>query len=205
MPSPDSIHPNLLTDRLILRPFNPSLPSDYDKILAIYNSPSTLKAVGDVGLHTPEDVDRRCEQQRPVSSDPSISTPTHPFHLVYLRSTDTHIGLISVFLRPALPAPDLGYAIDKEHAGQGYATEAAKAALKWWTEEMKVEDIWAGAFPTNLASQRVARKIGLVEAGKMTVLIPGDITKIALVFVPPNTRTNVAGLVLDARKKVTSA
>lgn len=205
MPSPDSSHPDLLTDRLVIRPFNTALPSDYEKVLAIYNSPSTLNSVGDVGIHTPEDIDRRCDEQRPASSDPSISLPTHPFHLVYLRSTDTHIGMITLFLRPSLPAPDLGYTIAKEHVGHGYATEVAKAVLKWWTEKMKVEDIWAGTLPTNLASQRVAGKIGFVEAGKMTIIVPGDMTKTSLVFAPPNARISLDGLVLDVRRKVSSA
>ncbi|KAK4941596.1 hypothetical protein LTR10_018473 [Elasticomyces elasticus] len=187
MPSTNPTHPDIPTERLILRLFNPSLPSDYDNILHVYNSPHTIALTGDAGVHTPEDVDRRCSRQPLTSTDPSIVLPTHPYHLVYLRSDNTHVG---------------SYTTLEEHTNQGYATEAAKAALKWWTEEMKVENIWAGVFATNKASQRVAQKIGLVDGGKITVLMPGDLTKVALVFVQPHMQTNsLDGMVLDVRRK----
>jgi len=45
--------------------------------------------------------------------------------------------------------------------GQGYATEAADAALDWAQESLPAELVLARIRPTNLASQRVATKIGL--------------------------------------------
>ncbi|WP_420805222.1 GNAT family N-acetyltransferase [Intrasporangium chromatireducens] len=45
--------------------------------------------------------------------------------------------------------------------GQGYATEAAAALLHWAQERLPDELVVARIRPTNLASQRVATKIGL--------------------------------------------
>lgn len=45
--------------------------------------------------------------------------------------------------------------------GQGYATEAATALVQWAQESLPTELVVARIRPTNLASQRVATKIGL--------------------------------------------
>jgi RimJ/RimL family protein N-acetyltransferase len=45
--------------------------------------------------------------------------------------------------------------------------------LKFWREEIGVKEIWAGAFPGNVRSRRVAEKLGFMEGGKFRVLMPG--------------------------------
>jgi RimJ/RimL family protein N-acetyltransferase len=45
--------------------------------------------------------------------------------------------------------------------GRGYATEAAAALLQWAQESLPAELVVARIRPTNLASHRVATKIGL--------------------------------------------
>ncbi|KAI1616225.1 acyl-CoA N-acyltransferase [Exophiala viscosa] len=188
-----------------------SIPPSRQTTTKSYKSttrPTHAPPLGDAGIRTPEDVDRRCSRKplTSTSTDPSggIVLPTHPYHLVYLRSNNRHVGSTSISHRPEFPSPDIGYTTLEEHANQGYATEAAGAALKWWTEEMKVANIWAGALITNKSSQRVARKIGLVDGGKITVLMPGDLTITALVFVQLHMQTacpGLDGMVLDVRGK----
>ncbi|HET9135426.1 MAG TPA: GNAT family N-acetyltransferase, partial [Candidatus Kapabacteria bacterium] len=55
----------------------------------------------------------------------------------------------------------LGYRFIKRYWGNGYATEAAKAALQHGFETMELSDIYAVAMPENIASRAVLEKCGL--------------------------------------------
>lgn len=56
---------------------------------------------------------------------------------------------------------NLMYRFDPSTWGHGYATEATAALLRWVRESLHAEIVVARIRPTNLASQRVATKIGL--------------------------------------------
>ncbi len=53
----------------------------------------------------------------------------------------------------------------KEHWGQGYATEAANAALIYAQENLKPQRIVASVHPENKASLRVLEKVGFSSQG----------------------------------------
>ena len=55
---------------------------------------------------------------------------------------------------------DLGYRLIRSFWGQGYATEAAIASLKWGYEEQGYADIYAAADVANIASNRILSKLG---------------------------------------------
>lgn len=55
----------------------------------------------------------------------------------------------------------LGYRIFNNHWGQGYATEACKAAIEIAFKDLKLHRIEAGIAPANKLSIRVAKAIGL--------------------------------------------
>lgn len=63
---------------------------------------------------------------------------------------------------------EVGYAIRKPHRGQGFATEAATRFLEYGFAELSLERIVAVAYPENLASQRVMKKLGMTYVGKGT-------------------------------------
>ena len=56
---------------------------------------------------------------------------------------------------------ELGYVIDPDHHGQGYATEAARALLRYGFETMGLHRIVAICDPRNAASVRVLEKLGM--------------------------------------------
>ncbi|KAJ9610397.1 hypothetical protein H2200_005174 [Cladophialophora chaetospira] len=200
----DSPFPLIQTDRPILRVFDPSRPSDYEAVLSIYDCPYALRTIGNPGLYTRHGADTRCAKfhPRPPNFPTSKPFPSHPWHLIYLRSNPSVlVGTTSLFHRHPLPSPDLGYFIHEEFTNQGYATEAGKAALKWWTEEMGVKDIWAGTFDTNYVSQRVARKIGFVDGGVIRLVMSDELTREGRAFVPEGMETMLDGLTIDVRQK----
>jgi RimJ/RimL family protein N-acetyltransferase len=61
---------------------------------------------------------------------------------------------------------ELVWAIDPARHGEGIATEAAAAALEL-AAELEVDEVIAMVLPTNVASRRVAEKIGLERAGNV--------------------------------------
>ncbi len=62
-------------------------------------------------------------------------------------------------------APELGYWLGVEHWGQGFATEAARAAIDFFFEEIEHEQLYAGARVANPASRNVLEKCGFQWSG----------------------------------------
>jgi RimJ/RimL family protein N-acetyltransferase len=58
------------------------------------------------------------------------------------------------------------WSIDPERHGEGFAGEAAAAALDL-AAELELEEVWAMILPSNIASLRVAGKIDLERAGEV--------------------------------------
>lgn len=61
--------------------------------------------------------------------------------------------------------PEIGYGISPEFQGQGYATEAVRAACRWALAQPGVAAVEAETEPANAASQAVLRKVGFVPTG----------------------------------------
>lgn len=55
---------------------------------------------------------------------------------------------------------EVGYAIHPHYQNQGYATEALSAGIRYFFEK-GFSEVYAGAFKTNLASQKVMVKSGM--------------------------------------------
>jgi len=60
---------------------------------------------------------------------------------------------------------ELGYRLHVDAWGQGYATEAARAALTHAFDAATLDRVVALSHPENAASQNVLRKLGFVETG----------------------------------------
>lgn len=69
-----------------------------------------------------------------------------------------HCGLNFV---PEAGEVEVEYSLAKAYWGQGIATEAARASVRYGFESLKLERIIALADPQNIASWRVMEKIGL--------------------------------------------
>jgi RimJ/RimL family protein N-acetyltransferase len=63
--------------------------------------------------------------------------------------------------------PELAYGYVREAWGQGYATEAARAALEWAWATLPFDEIVALTHPENATSQRVLAKLGFEAAGEV--------------------------------------
>ena len=62
---------------------------------------------------------------------------------------------------------EIGYWIGMPFWGRGYATEAARAVLRYGFEECQMQRIFAGHFTRNPASGKVMQKIGMTYEGTL--------------------------------------
>ena len=60
---------------------------------------------------------------------------------------------------------EIGYRLVRDQWGQGFATEAASALLRYGFQDVEMDRIVGVANPKNKASCRVLRKIGLIYQG----------------------------------------
>ncbi|HLK24114.1 MAG TPA: GNAT family N-acetyltransferase [Caulobacteraceae bacterium] len=80
------------------------------------------------------------------------------------------VGVLGFHPKADAAAPELGYWIGRPHWGQGLATEAARAALRWADREWGKRWTIAGHFADNPASGRVLTKIGFLYTGVVSPL-----------------------------------
>jgi RimJ/RimL family protein N-acetyltransferase len=59
------------------------------------------------------------------------------------------------------PCVEIGWRLAREHWGEGYAPEAARAALRFGFEKIGLEEIVSFTVPANAKSRRVMEKIGM--------------------------------------------
>jgi RimJ/RimL family protein N-acetyltransferase len=85
----------------------------------------------------------------------------HGLWTVERRSDGARVGFVMVGLEWGDEEPELGYITLPEHAGQGYATEAARAARDWGLRLLPT--LVSYVDPKNQASDRVAERLGAVR------------------------------------------
>ncbi len=75
------------------------------------------------------------------------------------------IGLcIPGFEAPFTPCIEVGWRLDAEHWGRGYAPEGARAALAFAFRWLSVEEVVSFTVPANVRSRRVMEKIGMTRS-----------------------------------------
>jgi ribosomal-protein-alanine N-acetyltransferase len=86
---------------------------------------------------------------------------------IRLRSNGRLCGGIGLHPDAQHKHAELGYWIGVPYWGNGYATEAAKAVVRYGFERLKLNRIFAHHFKHNPASGKVLRKIGMKYEGRM--------------------------------------
>ena len=81
-----------------------------------------------------------------------------------IEQNHTPIGMVGVDWREP-DAPELGYWLGVDYWGQGFATEAARAAIDFAFEEFDIEHLRSGARVANPASRNILEKCGFQWCG----------------------------------------
>jgi len=80
---------------------------------------------------------------------------------VFEKENENLIGYCGLQFFDNTPEVEIYYGFFKDFWGKGFATEAAKAMLRFGFEETSLDKIVAGTHPDNIASQKVLTNIGL--------------------------------------------
>lgn len=145
----------LETDRLILREF---VADDWSVVLAYQSDPRYLRYYEWKGR---TEAEVRAFVGRFVGYQEAV--PRTKFQLaIETRAQSKLIGNCGVRLPEAgARVADLGYELDPEQWGRGYATEAARAILAFGFTELGLHRVWASCIADNAASAHVLEKLGL--------------------------------------------
>ena len=137
----------VFTDRLILRPLEEKDAED------------VFEWVGDpiVNKYMPYSVYKDIEQVKKWIEEAKNKDYEFCFEL---KETGKVIGAGSVKFNAEQNAYELGYNLNRAFWNQGYATEAAKAMIKWAYETIGVKDFFARHANANIASGNIIRKCG---------------------------------------------
>jgi ribosomal-protein-alanine N-acetyltransferase len=143
----------LETDRLILRPI---CDADFDDLCALYADPEVMRYLGN-GL--PRTREETAERLRVMLEH----WDKYPFGMwtVRDRHDGRYLGRCGYGNFHDYPDMELGYTLARSAWGMGYATEAARAAVRHAFETTRLPRLMAVARPENVASQNVMRKLGM--------------------------------------------
>ena len=81
-----------------------------------------------------------------------------------IENNHSPLGMVGIDWREP-DAPELGYWLGVEHWGQGFGTEAARAAIDFFFEEFEAEHLMSGARVANPSSRNILEKCGFQWSG----------------------------------------
>ena len=151
----------ILTKRLRLRELT---HADVDAVLSYQSDPRYLRYY-EWTLRTRDDVVDFVQ----MFMDWRDEVPRYRIQLaIELRSSGRLIGNCGIRRKSgASGEADIGFELDPEYWGNGYATEAGDALVRFGFHELKLHRISSWCIADNVASKRVLEKLGLRLEGRL--------------------------------------
>jgi RimJ/RimL family protein N-acetyltransferase len=143
----------LETERLILRWLS---TDDAAFILRLVNEPSWLKYIGDKGVRTIQDAENYI-RNGPVEMYGRLG---FGLYLVELKDGSEPLGICGLIKRKSLEHVDLGFAFLPNFWRNGYAYEAAAAAMSYGKSVLGLSRIVAIVSQDNHPSSKLLEKLG---------------------------------------------
>ncbi len=143
------------TERLILRDFK---DTDWQVMAAYWGDPRYQQFYPVV-----EDVEGMVRQLVAMFVEAQGDEPRQRWQLAVVRKDDGHmIGNCGIRVNaPEHREANIGYELNPDEWGQGFATEAATAMLRFGFEDLRMHRIWAECNAENTGSIRVLAKLGM--------------------------------------------
>ncbi|KIO78498.1 hypothetical protein TH53_03405 [Pedobacter lusitanus] len=135
--------------------------NDADFILELLNTPGWLKFIGDRNVKTIEDASNYILK---ITGGPGTN-----YFLVKLRDQQIPVGVITFMKRDYLDHHDIGFAFHPDHAGKGYAYEAAKGVLDQLKKDPSHTYIKATVLKDNKRSIQLLERLGLTYEKELEV------------------------------------
>jgi [ribosomal protein S5]-alanine N-acetyltransferase len=154
----------LETERLVLRRLT---RADAPFMLEMLNDPAFIRNVADRGVRTVAEA----ENYLVTKMLPSYEQHGFGFYLVELKDARTPIGTCGLAKRDTVDEIDVGYGVLERYSGNGYATEAAAAVMRYARDVLGLERVVGFTSPINTRSIHVLQKLGLRY--EKTIDLPG--------------------------------
>lgn len=163
------ILPKIETQRLILRQITQS-PSDGRDSLEFINDYSVYRFWGMYDEAKDTNGHRRPKKKIKLDYHYNITMKEYKAKreltwLMELKDTHKVIGEIVLYDFRLQKQADIGYRINKNYWGQGFAPEAGRAMVKAAFEAMELGRLQIRCFTNNNGSVRVAQKLGFAQEG----------------------------------------
>jgi RimJ/RimL family protein N-acetyltransferase len=155
--------PRLETDRLILRAF---AQEDFEAWSAIMADAEVMTFLG--GVMAPMDAWRAM-----AMALGHWALRGYGMWAVERKEDHALIGRVGLLNPEGWPGLEVGWSLGKAYWGQGYATEAASAAMHYAFLTQPVDRVISNIDPGNKASQAVAIRLGESKGEKAELLIGG--------------------------------
>ncbi len=158
--------PEILTDRLLLRPFR---KDDAPHIRLLAGDPDVARMTRTIPNPYPE----RAARQWLDNTWRLIAQGVLHQHAITKKNDSTLMGCLTLRKRAATEnEAELSYWMGKPYWGCGYIPEAAHAALSNATETFKLTSARAAVLPENQRSIRVLEKLGFILNGSVVTQGP---------------------------------
>lgn len=150
--------PTLPTARLLLRPF---AETDADAIYALHSNARVLRY-----WDSPPWEDRARAQAFLAACRQMEADASGARFAIETLQPRAFVGWCAMFRwNPVYRSLGIGYCLDEPAWGQGYATEAVRAMLRWAYETLDLNRVEAELDTRNGASARVLEKLGFEREG----------------------------------------
>lgn len=147
----------LTTDRLILRPWR---DADREPFAAMNADP-------EVSRYFPSTLSREESDRQADRIVEKMASRGFGFWAVEIPGVTSFAGFIGLsvpgFDAPFMPCVEIGWRLARAHWGHGYATEGARASLRFGFETIGVTEIVAFTAVGNARSRRVMDRLGMTR------------------------------------------
>lgn len=151
------------TERLGVRPTDPTCDSDVQAMLSLFHSQASQKSFGKSVLDMNYEACKNFAQKR---WDEMYKVYGYGSFLAFRKPASQDgapvvVGTCTLVKEPDADFPDIGYALLDEAIGKGYATEAAQGLIKYCRENCGLGDVTGYTRTDNSASRKSLERIGL--------------------------------------------
>lgn len=147
---------NIFTERMVLTPLGTDFLQSVNEYALDYENTKYMchlpKKSSDETLDFLRDVESEWDKEKP---------DFYEFAMLY---QDRHIGAVSVYFENGVG--ELGWIVNKQYWGNGFAFEAAKAVIHYFAANLGTARFVAHCDTDNIASYKTMEKLGMVRTGK---------------------------------------
>ncbi|MFC5045007.1 GNAT family N-acetyltransferase [Aquimarina hainanensis] len=158
----EEVYVTFETERLIVRPTS---VEDCSFVLALFNTPKSIKYIGDRNIKTIEEAEVYIKKRMRSQ----LERLGYSNYTVIRKSDGAKIGCCGLYDREGVEGIDIGFSLLPEYEGKGYAYESVSKLKEIAENRFALTKIRAITKKDNVGSQKLLKKIGLEQIGVLTL------------------------------------